>query len=316
MFFTCVAARRNSRPSPSRSSNQSRASHSTQVRLRLPADACSTAAAPSRVPKYHTASTSSCSASTSASSSFAPVTMLITPAGTSEASSTVESSAAASGSLSEGTATTVFPTATAGATSDTNPRSGGASGQATPTTPIGSCIASVTPLQRHIVHRAVVLVGPRGVAEQPGNARLDLAPGGGLVPAREGREPRRELVRALREVLGEIVEHLRAGVAARARPGGGRVGRFDRVADVLAVPQGHFAERRPVGRRDPARVGRIGPHLPPADEQLVRAIDRGKGRCGNRARCAAVRRRRRLPARASRLPLEVLPHPLPPALAA
>src|SRR2546429_4506028 len=53
--------------------------------------------------------------------SLAPVTMLITPAGTSEASSTVYSSVAARGCTSEGIAITVLPTATAGPTSDTNP---------------------------------------------------------------------------------------------------------------------------------------------------------------------------------------------------
>src|SRR3989442_9806137 len=94
---------------------------------------------------YHIASTPRWSASTLESSSFDPVTMLITPAGTSEVSSTLYSSVAATGWASDGIATTVFPTATAGATSETNPSSGSSSGAATPTTPIGSFLASVTP---------------------------------------------------------------------------------------------------------------------------------------------------------------------------
>src|SRR5438445_714181 len=111
----------------------------------LPAEARSTSVAPARSPKYQTASTSSCSASTLASASLAPVTMLITPAGTSEASSTVYSSVAARGCASDGIAITVLPTATAGLTSDTNPNRGSASGQAMPITPMGSFMASVTP---------------------------------------------------------------------------------------------------------------------------------------------------------------------------
>src|SRR2546430_16005504 len=71
--------------------------------------------------------------------------MLITPAGTSDASSTVYSSVAASGRASDGTATTVLPTATAGATRDTNPSSGCTPGQAIPITPIGSFLAPGAP---------------------------------------------------------------------------------------------------------------------------------------------------------------------------
>src|SRR2546421_5290476 len=145
MFLTCVACLRNCRPSPCWPSDQSLGSHSTHVRFMFPADARSTSAPAVRFPKCHTASTSSCSASTFASASLAPVTMLITPAGTSDAASTVYSSVAASGCASDGTATTVLPTATAGATSDTNPSSGCSSGQAIPITPMGSFMASVTP---------------------------------------------------------------------------------------------------------------------------------------------------------------------------
>ena len=71
--------------------------------------------------------------------------MLITPAGTSDASSTVYSSVAASGCASEGMAIVVLPVATAGATSDTKPSRGYSSGQARPITPIGSFMARVTP---------------------------------------------------------------------------------------------------------------------------------------------------------------------------
>src|SRR6266702_6855946 len=146
MFLTCVARRRNSRPSPWRGSRQSRrwGGASTHVRFMFPAEASSTALPPA-APKYHTPSTSKCSASTCASVSVAPVTMLITPAGRSDVSSTLYRSVAESGAGSDGTTTTVFPVATSGATRETKPSSGWSAGQATPTTPIGSFIARVTP---------------------------------------------------------------------------------------------------------------------------------------------------------------------------
>src|SRR5262245_16353109 len=110
----------------------------------LPAEARSTSALPSAPPKYQTASTSLCSASTFASASRAPVTMLTTPAGTSLVSSTWYKSVAASGWRSDGISTIVLPMATVGASSATQPSSGYSSGQATPITPIGSGAASVT----------------------------------------------------------------------------------------------------------------------------------------------------------------------------
>src|SRR5256885_15755380 len=110
----------------------------------LPAEAASTAL-PAAPPKYHTPSTSRCSASTFASASLAPVTMLTTPAGRSEVSNTLYKSVADSGAGSEGIATTVFPVSTSGATRDTKPSSGWSAGQTTPTTPIGSFIARGTP---------------------------------------------------------------------------------------------------------------------------------------------------------------------------
>src|SRR5690606_39036776 len=89
MFFTWHASRRNSGPPPRAGSNQSRGRPwFTQVRFMLPAEARSTFPLPSREPKYQTLATSSCAASTSASSSFGPVTMLSAPPGRSEVSST------------------------------------------------------------------------------------------------------------------------------------------------------------------------------------------------------------------------------------
>src|SRR6266576_1631995 len=136
--------------------------------------------------------------------------MLITPAGTSEASSTVYNSVAARGCASDGIAITVLPTATAGPTSDTNPNRGSASGQAMPITPMGSFMASVA-----------------------------------QIATRHPRDPLREFVGTLRQVLGEIVQDLAAIVAARLRPTVRGVRRLDRIADVLAVPLRDLGEQRP-----------------------------------------------------------------------
>src|SRR5690606_10262047 len=145
MFLICVACHKNSRPAPCTGSNQSRARPwLTHVRFRLPAEARSTMALPSAVPKYQTASTSSCSASTWTRASRAPVTMLMTPPGTSDVSNTWYRSVAASGCGSDGTTTTVLPMATAGATSETKAKSGRSSGQPMPRTPMGSGTARVT----------------------------------------------------------------------------------------------------------------------------------------------------------------------------
>ena len=103
-----------------------------------------------------------------------------------------------------------------------------------PITPNGSFIASVTNFFGRRAHRAVVFVGEGGVEEQPADRGLDLrrlrrAPVMAL-------EPRGELGRAGGEVLGDVVEHLRAVVRRRAAPS--RValrGGLDRVADVLAI---------------------------------------------------------------------------------
>src|SRR4051794_28635681 len=59
MFFTCVAARRNSRPSPSPASSQFRSCHVAHVRFMFDTEASSVIRTPSRLPKSHTASTSS-----------------------------------------------------------------------------------------------------------------------------------------------------------------------------------------------------------------------------------------------------------------
>ena len=87
----------------------------------------------------------------------------------------------------------------------------------------------------------------------------------------------RELVRANREVLGDVVQDLAARVTACLRPSGGRVRRFDRVADVFAIPVAHLAEPVTPLSDDLTGVGRVRANLLSSDEHLVGAINRGKG---------------------------------------
>ena len=147
--------------------------------------------------------------------------MLTTPAGTSDVSSTDRSRSRASGCAARGHDDDALPIAIAGATSETKPSSGASSGQTTPITPHGSFIASVTKRVLRRVHRAVVFVGPAGVEEQPRGSRRR--------PRRAPRARRRRScarsraansARARVEVLGDVVEHLRAVVRGRRAPAG------------------------------------------------------------------------------------------------
>ena len=63
-----------------------------------------------------------------------------------------------------------------------------------------------------------------------------------------------ELLGAGREVLGEVVEDLRAHVAGGAGPAAGRVRRLDGVADVLAVALADLAQLARRAGRDTRRL--------------------------------------------------------------
>src|SRR2546423_541547 len=97
------------------------------------------------------------------------------------------------------------------------------------------------------MHLAVELVGPGGVGEQPVDGGGDLGRGlprrgaGGLTDALG------KLTGARLQVLGDIVEDLRAQVPGAVAPGLCLVRGFDRVANVLAVAFADFADL-PAGR--------------------------------------------------------------------
>ena len=117
-------------------------------------------------PKYHSASTSSCSASTSASASRAPVTMLTTPPGTSLTCRAPGTGRwRESGWRSDGTSDDgVAHGDRRRHQRDAGPAAGTRRGRRCPITPIGSGIASVDAAIGRAMHRALVLVGPGGVA--------------------------------------------------------------------------------------------------------------------------------------------------------
>src|SRR2546430_2352338 len=98
--------------------------------------------------------------------------------------------------------------------------------------------------------------------------------------SRQGLDVARELGRANPEVLGDVVQNLAARVTARLRPPGRRARRLHRVADVLAIPFTHLAERATPRTDDLASVRRVGSSLLAPDEHLVGAINRGKGERG------------------------------------
>src|SRR5581483_5233676 len=84
-----------------------------------------------------------------------------------------------------------------------------------------------------------------------------------------------------REILGDAVDHLGAGMGRHLRPGPRLLGRFHRIADVLAVAQPRLAGGPARGIPDREAIARIRPCLPAADVELRGAVDRrGRGRVG------------------------------------
>ena len=55
-----------------------------------------------------------------------------------------------------------------------------------------------------------------------------------------------DLLPALHEVLGAVIEHLRASVCRRLRPPFRLAGCLDCIANVLAIPERRFAEQHTI----------------------------------------------------------------------
>src|SRR6202167_6578331 len=102
--------------------------------------AANSSATSGATPERSMPSTSSCAASTGASSSVRPVTTFSTPAGKSDDDVISPSRTAGVGRFSLARATTVLPTHSGASTASTNPSSEDSCTQTTPTTPLGTGI--------------------------------------------------------------------------------------------------------------------------------------------------------------------------------
>src|SRR5579859_7038574 len=130
--------------------------------------------------------------------------------------------------------------------------------------------------QWRAMHNPLVFVGPGRVTEQARYAGLHLAVRVSMARARLLDDAPREFVFARRQVLGDVIENLRARMRRATGPATRRVSRLNRVADVLAVALAHLPDHAPLPVVHFAAVTRIGPRLLAADKHLGRAVNRWK----------------------------------------
>ena len=95
--------------------------------------------------------------------------------------------------------------------------------------------------KRRVVHRAIKLVRPSCVGEQPLDALVHFL--GRLLFSNGCREPRGDFFAALRKILGDVIEHLRAVVRRGLAPGFRLARGFHGIANVLAVAERRFAQQ-------------------------------------------------------------------------
>jgi hypothetical protein len=123
--------------------------------------------------------------------------------------------------------------------------------------------------------RAVELVGPGGVGEEAVDGGRDLRLRAGGRRAGQVAEASGELVGAGREVLGDVIEDLRAEVPGGLRPSACVPRRLHRVADILSVADPGMAEKLAALRIDGLRIAAVGTRLLAADIHLGRAVEAG-----------------------------------------
>ena len=126
--------------------------------------------------------------------------------------------------------------------------------------------------QRRIVHGAIIFVGPAGKGEEALDRGGDFR---GAVLAGLRLDAGGEFVAAVVEVFGEEIEDLRAAMGRGRAPAEGGAGRFDGVADILAVALADFADELAVGAEHGAGIAAIGPGLLAADIHLGGLVDAG-----------------------------------------
>ena len=88
-----------------------------------------------------------------------------------------------------------------------------------------------------------------------------------------------DFLATLGKVLGDVVENLRAMVRRCLGPSFRLTGRFDRVADVLAIAQRRFAEQSAIPASYLRAIAGIRASLLAADVKLHRAVNGRSGLC-------------------------------------
>ncbi len=131
---------------------------------------------------------------------------------------------------------------------------------------------------RRRMDAAFELVGPGAIGEEAVDGRFDFASGIGVRYAALIDNAAGELAGADGEILGEIIEHLGAGMLRGGRPAFRLAGGLDGVAYVLAVAVARLADQVTGGISDFHRIAAVGARLLAADIELGRPIDRRRCR--------------------------------------
>src|SRR6266702_2089475 len=120
---------------------------------------------------------------------------------------------------------------------------------------------------RRVVDGAVPFVRPRGVGEESRDTRVDFL----------AADSRGELGGPRRQILGNEIEDLGAGMTAALPPSLRGMRGLDGIPYVLAIALRDFAEHSAIWADDLAGVALVGSDLFTADEELVGPINWGKG---------------------------------------
>src|SRR5580704_2700068 len=127
--------------------------------------------------------------------------------------------------------------------------------------------------KRGIVHGTVIFVGPGGVGKNTFDAALNFRIG--LFLSYAGGETAGDFAGSLGKVLGDVVEDLGSIVSRSLGPRGFRfAGGFHCIANVLAVPEGRFAEDAAARIANLHAVARVWASLHATYVKLYRTIDR------------------------------------------
>src|SRR5579871_310083 len=113
------------------------------------------------------------------------------------------------------------------------------------------------------MHAAVIFVGPSGGGEEARDRQVEF-----YRVAAQMLQPIDEFAASLRQILGDVIEDLRAEMGRRAGPAGSLGGGFDGIADVLAVANADMAGQLALYGMDGRGIPTIGASLLAADIHL------------------------------------------------